>query len=259
MTVAATATVRARVGVGEAEVGLTTATPAMDVAAMDPAATDHSAMDVAATGVGLLASPRVAKRCFDLVFAGAALVLCAPLLAVLVVAVKLSSSGPVFYSQLRVGRGGREFRCWKLRTMVVDADELLSELLEIREDLRAEFEQTFKLQDDPRITAVGRFLRRTSLDELPQFLNVLRGDMSVVGPRPIVWGEAPLYGDALETLLRVRPGITGLWQVSGRNDVDYPTRVALQVGAACQRSLVRDVHVLLRTAVLMWPGRANGA
>jgi lipopolysaccharide/colanic/teichoic acid biosynthesis glycosyltransferase len=240
----------------------TTAMPRTEAIGADHHTTSRLLLPRAQPSVGLAhrqrAADGVCRRAFDVVFAVAALLLSAPLLLVLVAAIKVSSPGPAFYSQQRVGRNGREFRCWKLRTMVVGADELLSELLEIREDLRQEFAATFKLHDDPRITAVGRFLRCTSLDELPQFLNVLRGDMSVIGPRPIVWGEAPLYGRALDRVLAVRPGLTGLWQVSGRNDVDYPTRVALQVRAAQERSVRRDALVLLRTVVLMWPGASSG-
>ncbi len=201
----------------------------------------------------------VAKRAFDLVFSLAVLVLTAPLFALLCAAVRLSSPGPILYGHVRVGRGGRAFRCWKFRTMVVDADEQLRMLFEARPDLREEFEQAFKLRQDPRVTRVGQFLRKTSLDELPQFFNVLRGDMSVVGPRPLVVEETARYGHALAQVLRVRPGITGLWQVSGRNDVPYAQRIVLDARYAARRSLLFDLLIVVRTLGVLLPWSRNGA
>ncbi len=199
------------------------------------------------------------KRVFDVSVAVAVLTLGAPVFMILMLAVRLSSRGPVFYSHLRVGRYGRLFRCWKFRTMVADADERLRRLFEERPELRNEFDLAFKLRTDPRVTRIGRFLRRTSLDELPQFVNVLRGHMSVVGPRPLVPSETVRYGDAIDTVLEVRPGITGLWQVSGRNDIAYPDRVAMDARYVRSLSLVGDLGIVVRTVLLMVLWTRSGA
>ena len=197
---------------------------------------------------------RSLKRSGDVVFSAAVLGLGSPLFLLLAVLVKLSSPGPVFYVQTRVGRGYRRFGCIKFRTMRPDADAVLTQVLERSPEMRAEFERDFKLRNDPRITPVGRFLRRSSLDELPQFLNVLRGEMSVVGPRPIVSKEIGRYGDYMDEVLAVRPGLTGLWQVSGRNNLSYPKRVRLDLAYARGRSFLLDLAIILRTfGVLLLP------
>ncbi|HWC12107.1 MAG TPA: sugar transferase [Acidimicrobiales bacterium] len=202
---------------------------------------------------------RVGKRAFDVVGAVLGLVVCAPLVLAVVAAVRLSSRGPAFYSQLRIGRYGRYFRCWKFRTMVLDADHRLLRLLEDSPALRDEYAASLKLRTDPRITRIGRFLRRTSLDELPQLWNVLKGEMTLVGPRPLLVDEPERYGDALDTVLRVRPGLTGIWQVSGRNSVPYSVRVDMQAQQAEQTALWRDLVIVLRTAVQMLRWRSSGA
>ena len=197
---------------------------------------------------------RSLKRSGDVVFSVAVLGLGSPLFLLLAVLVKLSSPGPVFYVQKRVGRGYRNFGCIKFRTMRPDADAVLAQVLERSPEMRAEFERDFKLRNDPRITPIGRFLRRSSLDELPQFLNVLRGEMSVVGPRPIVNKEIGRYGDYMDEVLAVRPGLTGLWQVSGRNNLSYPKRVRLDLAYARGRSFLLDLAIILRTfGVLLLP------
>ena len=156
--------------------------------------------------------------------------------------------------QRRVGRGYKRFGCIKFRTMRPDADVLLAKVLEEDPVLRAEYERDFKLKRDPRITSIGRFLRRSSLDELPQFLNVLRGEMSVVGPRPIVDKELTRYGDYMDEVASVRPGLTGLWQVSGRNNLSYMKRVKLDLAYARGRSFKLDLAIILRTfGVLLLP------
>ena len=187
---------------------------------------------------------RVIKRSGDIVFSLLVLGLGSPLLLALALLVKLSSRGPVFYVQQRVGRDYRSFGCIKFRTMRRDADRILSRLLSESPDLQEEFRNDFKLKNDPRITRLGKFLRRSSLDELPQFVNVLRGEMSVVGPRPIVRQELPRYGDRMEEVLAVRPGLTGLWQVSGRNNLSYDERVALDLRYASQRSFGMIIKLL---------------
>ena len=192
----------------------------------------------------------------DIAGAGALLVMSLPVFVILALLVR-ADGGSAFYSQERIGRGGRRFGCLKFRSMVVDGDAKLEALLAADPAARAEWEATRKLKDDPRITAVGRFLRGHRLDELPQLLNVLRGEMSLVGPRPVIAAElATHYGAAAEHYLSVRPGITGLWQVSGRSSTSYDTRVALDVRYATNPSLLADLRILLRTpaAVLLRRG-----
>ena len=190
---------------------------------------------------------RLIKRAGDISFALAVLALGSPLLLLLALLVKLSSQGSVFYCQRRIGRGYRGFGCLKFRTMRKDADRVLAQVLASDPELRAEFERDFKLKRDPRITPIGKFLRRSSLDELPQFINVLKGEMSVVGPRPIVWDELERYGRNMDQVLSVRPGLTGLWQVSGRNNLPYETRVKLDLYYARNRSFWLDLGIILRT------------
>ena len=202
---------------------------------------------------------RLCKRGFDVGGALFGILVCAPLVLAVVVAVRLTSSGPAFYGQLRIGRGGRYFRCWKFRTMVLDADRHLLRLLDASPALRDEYTAGLKLRTDPRVTPMGRLLRRTSLDELPQLLNVLKGDMTLVGPRPLLLDEPERYGDALDTVLRVRPGLTGIWQVSGRNALPYEVRVVLQAQQAEQTALWRDFLVVLRTLAQMVRWRSSGA
>ena len=190
---------------------------------------------------------RVLKRGGDIVFSLLVLSLGSPLFLLLAVLVKLSSRGSVFSRQRRIGRGYKGFGCLKFRTMRRDADRVLASMLEADPKLRAEFERDHKLKRDPRITPLGKFLRRSSLDELPQFINVLRGEMSVVGPRPIVWDELRRYGRNMDEVLSVRPGLTGLWQVSGRNNLTYRTRVRLDLTYVRQRSFWLDLGIVLRT------------
>ncbi len=190
---------------------------------------------------------RVLKRGGDIVFSLLVLGLGSPVFLLLAVLVKLSSQGSVFYCQRRIGRGYKGFGCLKFRTMRRDADRVLAAMLEADPKLRAEFERDHKLKRDPRITPLGKFLRRSSLDELPQFINVLRGEMSVVGPRPIVWDELRRYGRNMDEVLSVRPGLTGLWQVSGRNNLTYRTRVRLDLTYVRNRSFWLDLGIVLRT------------
>ena len=195
-------------------------------------------------------------RALDVAGAALALLLFAPLLLLIAAAVKLEDGGPVFYAQQRLGRGGRNFGCLKFRSMAPDAAARLQALLESSAEARAEWGRDHKLKDDPRRTTVGVFLRRTSLDELPQLLNVLRGEMSLVGPRPIVAEEVVRYGRRYASYVRVRPGITGLWQVSGRNDTTYRRRVALDHTFVRRGGLRLYVWILLVTipAVLLRRG-----
>lgn len=191
----------------------------------------------------------VAKRAMDIVIAGAAMLVALPFFIVVGALVR-ADGGSVFYAHPRVGRGGRVFGCLKFRSMVVDAQARLEDLLAADPEARAEWDATHKLRRDPRITRIGRFLRATSLDELPQLINVLKGEMSLVGPRPVLQVELDrFYGAAAAHYLTVRPGITGLWQVSGRSDTSYDQRVALDVAYVSQPSLAADIRILLKTPV----------
>ena len=188
------------------------------------------------------------KRVFDVFF----VILASPIIIVSValfwVLVRLDG-GPGFYSQKRVGFGGREFSCWKLRSMVPNSQEVLRDILENDAALRTEWERDQKLTNDPRVTPLGRLLRKTSLDELPQFWNVLKGDMSIVGPRPVLPEELDRYGTNRAHYLSVRPGITGAWQVSGRNDVLYEERVAIDVGYASGLTFFWDLKIVALTVL----------
>ena len=186
-------------------------------------------------------------RILDMVVAIAALVFVAPLMLFIAIAIKLSSRGPVLFKQDRLGRGGRTFACYKFRTMRTDSQAVLGELLAADPVARAEWDRDQKLRKDPRIIAVGGFLRRTSLDELPQLFNVLMGDMSIVGPRPIVAAEAVRYRRYISDYCAVRPGITGLWQVSGRNHTTYRRRVACDVAYVRAKSAGNDLRIMALT------------
>ena len=199
-------------------------------------------------------SGRTLKRIGDIVFSLIVLTLGSPIFILIAILVKLSSPGSVFYIQKRVGRNYREFGCIKFRTMYKDADDLLPNLLEKYPLMRKEFEKDSKLRQDPRITKLGRFLRRSSLDELPQFFNVLKGEMSVVGPRPIVSNEIIKYSLFMEEVISVRPGLTGLWQVSGRNNLSYKKRVELDLFYARNRNFLLDLEIIILTlGVLLFP------
>lgn len=186
-------------------------------------------------------------RIFDIVFALAMMIAVAPALLLLVVLLQIDSRGPVFFVQQRVGRNGNLFRCFKLRTMFMDSTERLEKLLSESPQARVEWAADHKLRDDPRITKLGLFARLFSLDELPQLANILLGHMSVVGPRPIVEAEIWRYGPYFADYCLVRPGLTGPWQVSGRNDVSYDERVRLDREYARNKSMMLDLKIIART------------
>ncbi len=200
-----------------------------------------------------------AKRLFDIVFSLLVLILFSPVYLILALLIALSSKGPIFYVQERIGQNYKPFNCIKFRTMVSNADEMLVQMMETSPQLRQEFESSFKLKKDPRITKIGRFLRITSLDEFPQFWNVLKGDMSVVGPRPLVAEELPKYGKHIDQVLTIKPGITGLWQVSGRNDIPYPRRVQIDLHYVKSRTLWLDLWIILKTIDVVVMPKNNGA
>ena len=197
------------------------------IAFSDPTPAVRQALDVAATALMLL--------------------VLAPLLLLIAVLIWLEDGGAVLFRHERIGRGGEAFHCLKFRSMAVNADELLRALLAQDEAARLEWSTDHKLRRDPRVTRIGRILRATSLDELPQLFNVLRGEMSLVGPRPIVAQEIARYGGRYVHYCRCRPGLTGLWQVSGRNDVSYRRRVAIDAWYARNRCLTLDIQILART------------
>jgi lipopolysaccharide/colanic/teichoic acid biosynthesis glycosyltransferase len=198
----------------------------------------------------------ICKRFLDILGSLAGILIFSPL-AVAIVICSFSSGGSPIFRHRRVGRNGKSFSCLKFRTMVKNADEVLQKLLDSDRQAKEEWLRDHKLKDDPRITLFGRFLRKTSLDEVPQFWNVLQGEMSLVGPRPVVPDELRRYGTKISTYLSTRPGITGLWQVSGRNDMHYRRRVALDVCYVRSKSVVLDVYILLKTLPVMFA--KNGA
>ena len=187
-----------------------------------------------------------AKRLMDLVLSIVFLILFSPLFVVCAVMIRRSGRG-VFYSDRRVGRDGKIFYCHKFRTMVPNANKLLADLLQKDPELRREWEIGFKLKKDPRVTAIGRFLRKTSLDELPQLFNVLKGEMSLVGPRPMFEEEQERWGAAIHYYYSTRPGMTGVWQIYGRSDTDYETRIRLNVEYVRHWSYWRDIVLLAVT------------
>lgn len=199
---------------------------------------------------------RVSKRIFDLVGASLLLLVLSPLLFVVAAQIRRENGGPVLFSQTRVGNNGRHFPFYKFRSMVTNADQVLEQWKVANPDLYQQYcTNNFKLADDPRVTHVGRWIRRTSIDELPQLWNVLRGDMSLVGPRPIVDAEIEKYGDAYRFYTRVLPGLTGMWQVSGRSDTTYRERTTLDTAYVRNWSVWLDVYLLARTVSVVLSGR----
>jgi len=193
----------------------------------------------------------LSKLVFDKVFAAGALMFFAPFLGLVAAVILVTEGGPVVFGHERVGLNGRRFRCLKFRTMCRDADTRLEALLQSDPDAKAEWDASRKLSDDPRVTKLGAILRKTSLDELPQFWNVLRGEMSVVGPRPVIEDEAQYYGRYFCDYISVPPGITGAWQVSGRSDTTYDERVALDVDYVQNRSFWGDVKIVFKTVYVI--------
>lgn len=198
---------------------------------------------------------RIAKRMADIFFTILLSVIVIPLVVVIAIMIKGTSRGSVLFSHTRVGRGGRPFTAWKFRSMCWNAQQKLDHYLGLHPELREEWERDQKLRDDPRVTWVGKILRRTSLDELPQLWNVIRSEMSLVGPRPIVADEVQRYGDAFELYSKVRPGLTGMWQVSGRNTTTYERRVVLDSYYVRNWSVWLDIYILARTVRVVFGGK----
>lgn len=196
-------------------------------------------------------------RVLDVLGAAILLIVFAPVMLFIAIATFVGNPGPVLFAQKRIGRDGKMFACYKFRTMAVDAEARLNNLLCNDSQTRAEWDRDHKLRNDPRIVGIGGFLRKSSLDELPQLWNVLKGDMSLVGPRPIVENEAVRYGRYLAHYCAVRPGITGLWQISGRNDVSYRRRVAFDVIYVRQSRIKDNVRILFLTVPSVLASRGS--
>ena len=199
------------------------------------------------------------KRLFDIIFSLSVLVFCAPVYLAIGIAIAQTSAGSIFYIQERVGKNHQHFGCIKFRTMIPNADRLLDEMMAQSEDIRQEFSENFKIKNDPRITTIGKLLRITNLDEFPQFINVLKGEMSVVGPRPLVPEELERYGKHIDRVLTIKPGITGLWQVSGRNDLPYAQRIKIDVSYVKHHNFWLDLQIIFKTILLTVMTKNNGA
>ena len=186
------------------------------------------------------------KRSFDIISASIGILFLLPLFIVLAILVKLDSKGPIFFSHKRIGKNGKIIGIYKFRSMESNSEEIFKNFTE---EQKKEFEKNFKLDDDPRITKIGGFLRKTSLDELPQLLNIIKGDMSVVGPRPIVRAEVEKYGVCADKLFSVKPGLTGFWQANGRSDTTYEERVQMDMYYIDNRSFLLDIRIILKTVI----------
>ena len=194
------------------------------------------------------------KRYFDIVFSVIIILLSLPITLLIALLIKLEDRGPIFYRARRISLAGKEFKCWKFRTMVVDAEKKLAQILNTDPDAKREWDSIFKLKNDPRITKIGRILRKFSLDELPQFINVLKGDMSIVGARPVVYAElCQHYKENAGLYCSIKPGITGLWQVGPRNDMDdYTQRVELDMWYLQHLSFWLDLKIICRTVTVLF-------
>ncbi|MCR1875986.1 sugar transferase [Paraclostridium bifermentans] len=190
---------------------------------------------------------RVIKRSIDFIGALIGLILLSPIFLIVAIAIKIEDpKGTIIFGHKRVGLDGKIFKCWKFRSMVHNAEEVLNNLTP---EQKKEYSETFKLKNDPRITKVGKFIRKTSLDELPQLINILSGDMSIVGPRPIVTKELDFYGEYEQYLKAIKPGLTGLWQVSGRSDTTYEERVELDMKYIIKRNTALDIYIIFMTVI----------
>ncbi len=191
------------------------------------------------------------KRVFDIIFSFIALILLSPVFLILAVIIKITSEGPVFFIHKRVGKNGKIIGIFKFRSMVINAEE---QIKNFTPEQKAEFEKNFKLKNDPRITKVGNFLRKTSLDELPQLINVLKGDISIVGPRPITKAEVKLYGNYGNMLLSIKPGLTGFWAANGRSNTTYKRRRAMEIYYVKNRSVMFDLKIIAQTVLSVFKG-----
>ena len=191
------------------------------------------------------------KRIFDIICSSLALIILSPVFLILAITIKATSKGPVFFAHKRVGKDGKTLNIYKFTSMVTNAEELIEQFTP---EQKAEYEKNFKLENDPRITKVGKFIRRTSLDELPQLFNILKGDLSVVGPRPVMEVETEIYGNYRSMLLSVKPGLTGFWAANGRSCTTYTRRRALEICYVKNRSVCFDLKIILKTITSVFKG-----
>jgi len=196
------------------------------------------------------------KRIFDVIFSICVIIITLPITVSIAIIIKLTDGGNIIYGHERVGKNGKKFKVLKFRSMYMDADKKLKEILENDSRAREEWEQNFKLKNDPRVTPIGKFLRKTSLDELPQFINVLKGEMSVVGPRPVTEEELKnFYKEKAIIYEKVKPGVTGYWQVEGRSDTNYEERIAMDEWYVKNQSFWLDLKIILKTIKVMITGK----
>ncbi len=193
------------------------------------------------------------KRIFDLLVSSLVFIICIPIFLIVGIFIKIDSRGPVFYKHKRIGKNGKTIYLYKFRSMYNDADVRLKELLKDPK-IKKEWEENYKLHNDPRITRVGKILRRTSIDELPQLLNILKGDMSLIGPRPLVDGEIEKYGKNKSKFLSVTPGLTGFWACSGRSNITYKERMELELYYVDHMSLFLDIKIIFKTIIAVLKG-----
>ena len=194
------------------------------------------------------------KKFLDIFVACLALIIISPIFLLIVLLIKFSSVGPIFFLHKRIRKGQKNFYCIKFRTMHPEAKDILKNILNKNEAIRLEYKTTQKIKNDPRITRIGKFLRKTSLDEIPQLINVIRGEMSIVGPRPIIEEEKIKYGNSISKVFSINPGITGLWQVSGRNNLTYSKRVELDNIYVRDLNFLMDLRIIIRTiGVILFP------
>ena len=194
----------------------------------------------------------VVKRIIDIVLGTIGMIICLPIFIIIAILIKTDSKGPVFFKHTRVGKNGKVLKIYKFRTMVQNAEELIKSFTP---EQKKEFEENFKLENDPRVTKVGRILRKTSLDELPQIINILKGEMCIIGPRPIIESELEKYGKNKNKFLSVAPGLTGYWEANGRSDVSYEERMALELYYVDHRSLWLDLKIFVKTIGSVLTGR----
>ncbi len=192
------------------------------------------------------------KRGIDIILGTIGFIICLPIFIIIAIIIKLDSKGPVFFKHTRIGKNGKVLKIYKFRTMVNNAEELIKKFTP---EQKKEFEENFKLENDPRVTKIGKILRKTSLDELPQIINILKGEMSIIGPRPIVQNELEKYGKNKNKFLSVAPGLTGYWAANGRSDVSYEERMALELYYVDHRSLWLDLKIFVKTIGSVLTGR----
>jgi exopolysaccharide production protein ExoY len=209
-------------------------------------------VEIVGAGSARYAPGGALKRVLDIAIATTGVAVLWPLMLMVALAIRYTDPGPAIFGHERIGLNGRRFKCLKFRSMIINSDAALRELLDRDPAAAAEWAQSQKLKNDPRVTKLGKMLRETSLDELPQLWNVLKGDMSIVGPRPIVSAEVRRYGNHFPAYAATKPGITGLWQVTGRSDCTYEERVSLDVAYVENWSLLRDVWIIARTVIVVF-------